>query len=132
MEDLRKSVRYAVDKVYDSRISIEISGSNSPEGRVIDLSASGLSFEVGIDSGTAPAGVIDTGDFFITLHVNGLDILAGVEKIWSITKMSDDVRVYRAGLRFRILADEDRLRLNRAIEQIREMLQSAARSISRT
>lgn len=127
MEDLRKSVRYAVDKVYSGRVMVELHGKERLRGGVLELSASGLSFEIKLYKGSAPDGVVEGEEFFITLYINELNILAGVEKIWSIIKESGEERIYRAGLKFKMLADEDRLRLNSAIEQIRESIQAAVR-----
>lgn len=127
MEDLREAVRYAVEHVYDGRIVIELHDKGRLQGKVSDLSLSGLSFEMELKAGETPAGISDNEEFFITLHINEVSILAGVEKIWSIVKETGTVRNYRAGLKFKILADGDRLKLNSAIDRIRESLQSAAR-----
>ena len=132
MEDLRKSVRYAIDEVYGSRVSVELTGSTDVRAKILDLSATGLSLEMNIFSATAPEGIADDENFFVTLHVDDLDILAEVQKMWSLTSMSGDVRIYRAGLKFVLLADEDRMKLNRAIGRIREQLQSATRIRNRT
>ncbi len=132
MEDLRKSVRYAIDEVYGSGISVELKGDADSRARVLDLSSTGLSIEMNINSATAPAGIDDGGNFFVTLHVNETDILAEVQKVWSLITMSGDLRIYRAGLKFVLISDDDRLKLNSAIGQIREQLQSAARGHNRT
>lgn len=132
MEDLRKSARYAVDKAYSGRVQVELHGGGRLRGEVLDLSVTGLSFEIKIDTGSAPDGVAEGEEFYITLYINEINILAGVEKIWSIIKESGYGKIYRAGLRFKMLAAEDRLKLNSSIEHIRESIQTAARNRNQT
>ena len=131
MEDLRKSVRYAVNRTYSGNVEIELRGVQKLRCGVIDLSSSGLSFEAKDYPGDIPDGIIDGEDFFITLYINEINLLAGVEKIWSVIKESDDGKMYSAGLKFKMLADEDRLKLNSSIERIRKSVQAAARNGSR-
>lgn len=125
MEDLRQAARYIVEKVYNGRVSIEVHGSEKLRGSVVDLSISGLSFELDLDRGDSPEGVTD-GDFFISLYIDEFNLLLGVERIWSIIQNAGNRRIYKAGLRFKIVADEDRLMINRTIEQIRKNIQNAA------
>lgn len=128
MEDLRKSVRYAVNRTYSGNVEIELRGVQKLR---CGLSSSGLSFEAKDYPGDIPDGIIDGEDFFITLYINEINLLAGVEIIWSVIKESNDGKIYSAGLKFKMLADEDRLKLNSSIERIRESVQAAARNGSR-
>ncbi|HOP63054.1 MAG TPA: PilZ domain-containing protein [Spirochaetota bacterium] len=127
MKDLRQAVRYAVENVYSGRVAVEFHGKEKESGRVLDLSGSGLSFETELGYRERPDGVSDGEDFFITLNIDGISILIGVEKIWNITDDSNRARKYKAGLKFKILADEDRLKLNSAVEKIRKNIQKTAR-----
>ena len=58
MEDLRKSVRYAVDCTYGGKVEVELHGNEKLRGGVVDLSASGLSFEIRIITGDIPDGLL--------------------------------------------------------------------------
>lgn len=99
---------------------VEIDAGIRARGRITDLSAGGLAFEV---SGTAMEvrAVEKVDNYFIELVIDNLKIVSGVQKAWSVIKTEGSSGILLSGVRFEIMSGEDRLKLYNVLEKIRSM-----------
>ena len=120
MNNSRKERRYSTCLLNPERAYIEIDTGIKIRGRIIDLSAGGLAFEV--SGNEAEIRAVDMNrDYFIELIIDSLKIVSGVQKVWSIQKKGESGFLYLAGVRFGIISNDDRLKLYSVIERIRDL-----------
>ncbi len=116
MEESREYTRYHIDAGGRVPATVEIEGDVCFTGTITDLSAGGLSFIVENDRDYSS----EPGKFFfIRLNLGGVSINTEVEKKWSYIKNSENGKIYSAGVSFKVISNEDRLRLNEIIECLR-------------
>lgn len=116
----RKEHRYSTFLMNPERAYIDIDAGIKIRGRITDLSAAGLSFEISGSQAEIQA-VNSTRDYFIEIVIGSMHIISGVQRVWGIVKSMESGDVYISGVKFEILSGEDRLRLYSIIEKIREM-----------
>ena len=116
----RKEHRYSTYLMNPERAYIDIDAGIKIRGRITDLSAAGLSFEISGSQAEIQA-VSSTRDYFIEIVIGSVRIISGVQRVWGIVKSAETGDIYISGVKFEILSGEDRLRLYSIIEKIREM-----------
>ena len=120
MNNSRKERRYSTCLLNPERAYIEIDTGIKIRGKIIDLSAGGLAFEV--SGNEAEIRAVDMNrDYFIELVIDSLKIVSGVQKVWSIQKKGESGFLYLSGVRFGIISNDDRLKLYSVIERIRDI-----------
>ena len=110
MKGLRDNIRYPVEYV-----TVEIDGIDNLKGTVSDISAGGLSFIIEIGNNEFNPGRF----LFIRINFARFVINAEVEKRWGLVKDKENRKVYTAGVSFKVISNEDRLKLNEIIEYFR-------------
>lgn len=118
MNELREFTRYSLNRVNLGSAYVEIEGTDGLSGIIADLSPGGFSFIIDIQDKTDNEFDLEK-FFFIKIKLDSLIIHAEVEKRWSIIKNADNKQLYNAGVSFKVISNEDRLRLNEIIEYIR-------------
>ncbi len=114
----RKERRYSTYLMNPERAFVDIDAGIKIRGRIYDLSAGGLSFEVQ-GSDLEFQAVERAKDYFIEIVIDSLRIVSGVRRAWSVIRNGDSGPVYISGVRFEIMSSDDRLKLYRVIESIR-------------
>jgi len=118
MEELRKFTRYFMKPGFYKSAFVEIDGINKMSGTVSDLSTGGFSFF--IDMKNNADSKFELGKYlFVMLYFDEFHINAEVEKKWSFIKNENDEKLYTAGVSFKVISNEDRLRLNEIIGYLR-------------
>jgi propanediol dehydratase large subunit len=118
MKELREFIRYSIESGSHPSAFVEIEGVPELRGIISDLSTGGFSFAVDINKDADS--ILNLEKFlFIRINFDKFTISAEVEKKWSLIKNADDSHVYTAGVSFKVISNEDRLRLNEIIEYLR-------------
>lgn len=117
----RKEHRYSTYLMNPQRAYIEIDAGKKIRGRITDLSAGGLAFELRGTSSEIQA-VDRMREYFIEIVIDSMHIISGVQRVWGLVKTVDSDEVFFSGVKFEILSGEDRLRLYSVIDKIREMI----------
>lgn len=118
MKELREFIRYSLESGSHKSAFAEIEGENGIRGIISDLSTGGFSLVIDLK---------DKGDtefdlekyFFVRINFKKFTINAEVEKKWSLTKKEGSDKIFIAGVSFKVIANEERLRLNEIIENLR-------------
>jgi hypothetical protein len=118
MKELREFIRYSLESGSHKSAFAEIEGKMGINGIISDLSTGGFSLVIDLKN---------TGDtefdlekyFFVRINFKKFSINAEVEKKWSLIKNEDDDKVYITGVSFKVIANDERLRLNEIIENLR-------------
>jgi len=124
MKELRECIRYSVKSGFKKSVFVEIEGVMKLKAVILDLSAGGFSF-------TFDMNIISEPDFalekflFIRIDFDKFKINAEVEKRWSLINHEDNHRIYTAGFSFKIISNEDRLRLDEIIKYLRSLPSSS-------
>lgn len=118
MWNFRKDITAIYNPVGGINPCVEIEGENRPRGVISELSTGGMSFWLDLKE---PGDELDTDrkHFFIRLNINGDTVMMEAELIWSITGGDEAGRVQSVGVRFALISNEDRLKLNEIIEKLR-------------
>jgi len=120
MKELREFIRYSLENGSDKSAYVEIEGARRVKGIIIDLSTGGFSFS--IDMNNVPDFNFDMEKFlFVRINFNKFSISAEIEKKWSIVRNGGVEKVFIAGVGFKVISNEDRLRLNEIIEYLRSV-----------
>ena len=130
MKELREFIRYSIETGSHNDVFMEIDGENQLSGSITDLCTGGFSFILDL---------IDNNDLkfdldkflFIRLKFDKFSINAEVEKRWSLIKNAESHVIYSAGVSFKVISNEDRLRLNEIIEYLRSESSAYHRKITR-
>lgn len=118
MKELREFIRYSLESGSYRSAHVEIEGVDIISGIISDLSTGGFSFVV--DLKDVPDLEFDLEKFFfVRINFKKFSINAEVEKKWSLIKNADNDKVFIAGVSFKVIANEERLRLNEIIENLR-------------
>lgn len=125
MVEKRKKKRHSIrDFVKESRlldrIYLEIDMKTVIRARVVDLSLNGIGFEIDIMEQMDKENFEKMSTMFIKLFFGSEVIFAEVEKIWDIITVVDEREVLRGGFQFSVIASEDRIKLSKLVEEIRE------------
>lgn len=125
MVEKRKKKRHSIrDFVKESRlldrIYLEIDMKTVIRARVVDLSLNGIGFEIDIMEQMDKENFEKMSTMFIKLFFDSEVIFAEVEKIWDIITVVDEREVLRGGFQFSVIASEDRIKLSKLVEEIRE------------
>ena len=118
MKELREFIRYSLESGSYKSAFVEIEGMTALNGIISDLSTGGFSFVIDMKS------IMDSEFnlekfFFVRINFKKFSVNAEVEKRWSFLKNADNDKVFIAGVAFKVISNEDRLRLNEIIENIR-------------
>lgn len=124
----RKKIRHSIkDAVKRSSLLEEmylvISMNAEVRGRVIDISLSGLGFEIDNPDALLVEEFEDRIALFIKIFFDSDSIFAETEKIWSICQEVEGRSIMRGGLHFSVISSEDRIKLHKLIEEIRKALE---------
>jgi len=118
MKELREFIRYSLESGSYKSAFVEIEGMTALNGIISDLSTGGFSFVIDMKS------IMDSEFnlekfFFVRINFKKFSVNAEVEKRWSFLKNADNDKAFIAGVAFKVISNEDRLRLNEIIENIR-------------
>lgn len=121
----RKKKRHSVgDFVKESnlldKIYLEIDMKFVIRARVLDLSLNGIGFEIDEMEQAEKENFEKMSTIFVKIFFDSEVIFAEVEKVWSIITVVDEREVLRGGFQFTVIASEDRIKLSKIIEEIRE------------
>jgi hypothetical protein len=129
--DKRAEIRYSVpiiDKhskaAIECRVEFDLDGLGI--GRIVDLSPSGIGFEIDDIGPERNDELLALETFFIKIFINKEFILAGARIAWLRTMKTDGSPVLKGGLEFDIMSAEDRIRLIDLIDNIRKAHNAAA------
>ena len=118
MKELREFIRYSLESGSHKSAFAEIEGEKAIKGIISDLSTGGFSLVIDlIDAGYTEFELEKY--FFVRIIFKKLTINAEVEKKWSLIKNEADDKIYIAGVSFKVIANDERLRLNEIIENLR-------------
>lgn len=118
MKELREFIRYSLESGSNKSAFAEIESEKAINGIISDLSTGGFSLVIDLkDAGYTEFELEKF--FFVRINFKKFKINAEVEKKWSLIKNEADDKVYIAGVSFKVIANEDRLRLNEIIENLR-------------
>lgn len=106
---------HLLDKIY-----LEIDAKTVIRARVMDLSLNGIGFEIDALEQMDKENFEKMSSVFVKLFFDSEVIFAEVEKIWDIITVVDDREVLRGGFQFSVIASEDRIKLSKLVEEIRE------------
>lgn len=106
---------HLLDKIY-----LEIDAKTVIRARVMDLSLNGIGFEIDTLEQVDKENIEKMSSVFVKLFFDSEVIFAEVEKIWDIITVVDDREVLRGGFQFSVIASEDRIKLSKLVEEIRE------------
>lgn len=115
MKELRDNIRYPLDPGYKLQAVAEIDGADKLSGIVSDLSSGGFSFNIDIADSEFSLDKF----LFVRINFGSFTINAEVEKRWGLVRNTGNRKVYAAGVSFKVISNEDRLRLNEIIEYLR-------------
>lgn len=117
MKELREFQRYQIHSGFYKSAFVEIDGDIKVSAVILDLSAGGFSFSFSRNHADPE---FDPGKFlFVRIYLDRFTINAEVEKRWSVIKKRDNEEIYTAGVSFKIMSNEDRLRLDEIIDYLR-------------
>ncbi|MDY6969497.1 MAG: PilZ domain-containing protein [Spirochaetota bacterium] len=125
--DKRREIRYSIIEYLDNTISkedciLEIEVNGKIIAKSIDISMSGIGFEI-IDVEQEQIETIQNNDnFFIKIYFAKEVVIIDAKKVWSAVMKENDKDVLKGGLSFSVISTEDRLKLLKYIEDIREKL----------
>jgi len=120
-EDKRYSISDFISGVKGSnRVDCIFNLSEKIEGRAVDISLSGLGYEIRDINDDRLKELTKSTDMYIDLVFDSESILVGVKNVWNTVTKEQSVNVCRGGLRFEIIADDVRLRLNEHIRAMRD------------
>jgi hypothetical protein len=129
--DKRAEKRYPVPEynkhsktAIECRIEFDLNGLGT--GRIIDLSPSGIGFEIDGIGPERNGELLALETFFIKIFINKEFILAGARIAWLRTMKTDGSPVLKGGLEFDIMSADDRIRLIDLIENIRKAQNAAS------
>lgn len=130
MKELREFIRYALETGSHKSAFVEIAGEVEVSGIILDLSTGGFSFS--IEMKNMANSEFDLEKFlFVRISFDKFIINAEVEKKWSLIKNEDIDRIYTAGVSFKVISNEDRLRLNEIIEYLRSVSSAYLKNITK-
>lgn len=118
MKELREFIRYSLESGSHKSAFAEIEGKTAIKGIISDLSTGGFSLVIDLMNAVETDVVLEK-YFFVRIKFKRFTINAEVEKKWSLLKKSDSDKILIAGVSFKVISGEDRLRLNEIIENLR-------------
>ena len=118
MKELREFIRYSLESGSYKSAFVEIEGMTALNGIISDLSTGGFSFVIDMKSIRDSEFNLEK-FFFVRINFKKFSVNAEVEKRWSFLKNADNDKAFIAGVAFKVISNEDRLRLNEIIENIR-------------
>ena len=118
MKELREFIRYSLESGSYKSAFAEIEGKTVIKGIISDLSTGGFSLVIDLKDAVETDFVLEK-YFFVRINFKRFTINAEVEKKWSLLKKSDNDKIFIAGVSFKVISGEDRLRLNEIIENLR-------------
>jgi hypothetical protein len=127
MVEKRKKTRHSIrDFVKKShlldKIYLEIDIEHVIRARIVDLSLNGVGFEIDNLEESQIEKFRKLSAMFVKIFFDSDSIFVEVEKIWDIITEVDGNMVLKGGFKFSVIASEDRIKLSKLIEEIRNTL----------